>query len=559
MTQNDLQQSVAATAAARNYQLNLNALRSSQPDLATTLTPAAPQAEWLLARDGSLTARTAGAWWSGCSLPLRAAQTLLEKLDLSAAVSCFLSPTHAAQLRVILDRLCGGKSFIAVVPEPVDLRFILACDSFEAAIGGGRLWFVTGQHWDDDLEQLLIANDGLPIPGQFVRTTLVEAEQLNEMIRVGQGVFSREINRRAQAVRTFLTTPRTAQSGRVCVIAPSVFRLWEDAGGVLKMIADGQNWQTIDPDDSRQASPVTFARAAAGCEAVVLIDASRADLPAELASETKVITWLTGVAIPRFVPHGVHDRLFIADPQRRAAAIAAGWPGDRIMVATWPAGWHGQVYSPARDFRDDQGTGKQAGQPERVLSIIANTIAIPSPDFELSSQNILWESIRRHITDDPFVVGPDVNAYLRGWLTSAGIGDEAVDHAAFVQRLILPAYQQGLARWLIRGNIKLRLFGRGWGDIEEFAPHHLGEIDDRAALHRAIESSAALVHVWPANGAHPIDATGRPVLRRASRSKELWLTEAKRLARVERHPPSNTASPLSAELICRAAGLTQPS
>src|SRR4051794_24021803 len=101
MTQSDLQQSTAATAAAaRNYQSNLSALRSSQVDLAAYLRPDMPQAEWLLGRDGSLTARLNGQWWSGCSLPLRAAQTLLEKLDLGARVSCFLSPTHAAQLRV---------------------------------------------------------------------------------------------------------------------------------------------------------------------------------------------------------------------------------------------------------------------------------------------------------------------------------------------------------------------------------------------------------------------------------------------------------------------------
>src|SRR5437868_5179326 len=108
MTQSDLQKSTAVTAAARNYKSNLIALRSSQPDLAATLTDDRPDAQWLLGRDGSLTARVSGQWWSGCSLPLRAAQTLLEKLDLGARVSCFLSPTHAAQLRVTLDRLSAS-------------------------------------------------------------------------------------------------------------------------------------------------------------------------------------------------------------------------------------------------------------------------------------------------------------------------------------------------------------------------------------------------------------------------------------------------------------------
>src|SRR5258706_2787504 len=147
MTQSDLQQSTAVTGAARNYHVNLNALQSSQPDLAATLTDELPDAQWLLGRDGSLTARVAGQWWSGCSLPLRAAQTLLEKLELGATVSCFLSPTHAAQLRVTLDRLSTSQGVIAVVPEPADLRLILACDCFETAIRAGRLWFVAREHW----------------------------------------------------------------------------------------------------------------------------------------------------------------------------------------------------------------------------------------------------------------------------------------------------------------------------------------------------------------------------------------------------------------------------
>ena len=60
---------------------------------------------------------------------------------------------------------------------------MLACDDFETEIRPGRLWFVTGDQWDIELEQLLIAQDGLPTPGQSCATTLVEAEQINGMIR----------------------------------------------------------------------------------------------------------------------------------------------------------------------------------------------------------------------------------------------------------------------------------------------------------------------------------------------------------------------------------------
>jgi hypothetical protein len=364
------------------------------------------------------------------------------------------------------------------------------------------------------------------------------------MIQRAQVVFSREINRRAEVVRSLLANGSSRQSGRVCVVAPSSFRLWEDGGGVLQAIADEQGWRTIDPDDPRDASPVALARAMADCEAVVLIDRSRADLPADLSGETRVITWLTGAAIPRFVPEGAHDRLLVVDVQRRSAAIAAGWPADQVILAGWPDGGH---------HRDGTtGSGEPLPMPplKTVLSIIADTVAIAPPAFELSSQNILWESIRREIANDPFAVGADVNAYLSHWLRRVGIAEETVDRIAFVHRLVLPAYQQGLARWLIGAKIDFRLFGRGWDEIEEFASRHAGEVPDRATLCRAIQSSVALVHVWPANG-----AIGRPALRRASKTKALWLAEAKRLARDEGHLPASSTPPLSADLIRRAAGL----
>ena len=125
--------------------------------------------------------------------------------------------------------------------------------------------------------------------------------------------------------------------------------------------------------------------------------------------------------------------------------------------------------------------------------------------------------------------------------------------ATFVHRLILPAYQQALARWLIDGGIAVRLFGRGWDELEEFASHHAGEIPDRAALCRAVEASTALVHVWPGNGASDRcrwPAGAPPRFERPGNcglpKPVAWL-EAKAVL-----PP--IAPPLSAELIRRAGG-----
>src|SRR5438067_571420 len=150
----ELTLTTAAVAARRNFKANLLALEGRQPELAAAVADDLPDVEWVLARDGALTARVDGTWWSGCSLPQRAAQSLLEKMDLKAMVTCFLSPTHAGQVRVTLDRLSGAQALIAAVPDVADLRLMLCCETFEMAIRAGRLWFAWGEGWDVELEWL---------------------------------------------------------------------------------------------------------------------------------------------------------------------------------------------------------------------------------------------------------------------------------------------------------------------------------------------------------------------------------------------------------------------
>src|SRR6266700_1527848 len=267
MTEVATESTAAMRAAERNFARNLDALRDRQTALAQELAELSPEVEWVFGRDGSLTARLPdGGWWSGCSLPQRAANALLEKMDLRAPVTCFLSPTHAAQVRVTLDRLGDGRALIAVVPDLIDLRLTLACDGFGEAIAAGRLWFAGGEQWDQVLEQILSDHDGLPTPGQFVRTPLVEAARMDAMIAAAQGVFSREIARRTRAVQS-LFAEATPFAGKVCVVAHGAFRLWEDAGHVLAGMAAQDGWTVMNPDDPCQASPVAFARAAAGCGA----------------------------------------------------------------------------------------------------------------------------------------------------------------------------------------------------------------------------------------------------------------------------------------------------
>src|SRR6202035_5470454 len=104
--------------------------------------------DWVYARDGSLTARDSTGWVSGCSLPLRAAQAMLQQLTVTGVVACFLSPVHGAQVRAALDKLDASQAVIALMPEMRDLRIALGCFDFSDDIQRHRLWFAWGENWE---------------------------------------------------------------------------------------------------------------------------------------------------------------------------------------------------------------------------------------------------------------------------------------------------------------------------------------------------------------------------------------------------------------------------
>ncbi len=116
--------------AAANFRANMTAFSSIQPEWADRLGGGPLDVEWIFARDGSLTARTSGGWWSGCSVPLLAGRELLKLLELKGNVGCFLQPGHAGQIRACFEKLKLAQGIIAVVPDVESLRMILHCDDF---------------------------------------------------------------------------------------------------------------------------------------------------------------------------------------------------------------------------------------------------------------------------------------------------------------------------------------------------------------------------------------------------------------------------------------------
>lgn len=524
--------SSADEIAQRNWAENLRALHEAQPGALNVTAGEVPDLEWLFARDGSATAMLQGQrWWAGCSVPRAAARVMLRKMDIAGNVACFLSPIHAAQLRVALDMLERRQAIIALVPDPSTLYVILHCEDFSRDIAAHRLWFAAGKEWERELAQLFVDNPGLPTPAQFIRPIVADPQATDRLIAPAQKVFADENTRRADQIRRLASLPRAGlPRRRVCVVAPSQFRLWDPAPHTLaNMFLHGDGNKTItarfDPDDPASASPLALGSAIAECDAIVSANFTRADAPDVAPMDVPWISWVTTPRIPLGASAGPKDVVLLADPAWRARALGEGWTADRVHIAAWPE------------------VARGAAPHERSLALIADTQLLQPPKSveDYSSHKLLWEMIADELLHDPFAIGDDVHGYLGRKSARLQIGDAGFDRTVFIERLIVPAWQQGLARLLVREALPVRIRGKGWERIEVLAPHAGGAVHSSLEFDSIVDGATALVHAWPSSGAHPINAVGRPVVRAFDCRRNSFLRDA-RLALKNGLPPAAPAS-----------------
>lgn len=521
--------------AEGNWGANAEALaRRSDPVLDVVLKSACDDLAWVFARDGCLTAFEPGErWLAGCSVPLLAARAMLKPLDGSAGVACFLAPAHAAQVRIVLERVQPTHAVICIVPDARALGAMLRCDDFSADIARGRLWLAAGGGWADSLALLLAENPGLPTPTRFVRMPDADAATIDTLISQAQQVFAEQNARRTTTIASlrdnWIPTKSANGKPRVAVLARSTFRLWDDAGDALwsamAQASGSSPTATVtrfDPDEPAGSSPLALATAAAGADMVVAADGSRADAPRLVPPGLPWITWVTTPRIPPFASAGPNDRLLVADPAWEEDAARAGWPAGRVALAGWPRldGNDAVDVSPKLTSEAASGAG---------LALIADTFPLDVPEAlaEFSSHGLLWERIRHDVTRDPFAVPADAAGYIRAHARAAGIDADTLDLALFADRLVVPAYQQALAEAVIAAGLPLRLHGSGWSDLPRFAPYAAGPVTSRAALGEAARSARALIHAWPHRGARQQDALGCPVVRRTGTRKESFLRDAR--------------------------------
>jgi hypothetical protein len=527
----------ADSLADSNWRANRAALAETQPELAARLDGQRIDITWLFGRDGALTARDAtGQWWAGCSVPAAAAHAMLRSFACSGTVACFLRPPTAAAVRVALDKLRRNQAIVAIAADLDAVRVMLHCEPFADDLRAHRLWFVAADDWEAQVTTLLRANDGLPTPSQFVRLTDGNEELAEALIAPAQRAFSEITQQRAAAIGAIQTKPAASSRGP-CIVAPNHFRLWDDAGHALAILARQLGGSHLDPDDPACAAPLAMARAAAGCSAVIMPNVGRADLPNVVAMETPWISWLTAPRIPAFSAAGPRDVLLVADPAWQSLATTAGWPAQRVRVAAWP------VMRPSSTTK----TGP--------LLILADVPPLDPPKeiVEMSSHRLLWEAIADELVRDPFAVGRSALDYMHARMKRLTIDAKQLDQRRFIDQLIAPAYARGLAEILRRNNVPLRLAGAGWDAIESLGALAVGPISSREQFANALDEAAALVHVWPTDSAHPIDACGRPIVRPAT-TRDSFLHDARTAIAGRGIAPRSAGPALSAELLAELLG-----
>ncbi len=498
----------APDLAEKNWRRNIASLAITQPTTVETLGRFYVDRHWIFARDGSLTAlEPTGRWWADCSVPLLASRALLKTLTAGHAGSCLLSPPNAAMVVAAQERIGFSVPLFVIQPDLDIARMILSCHDFSDQIARKRLWLGAGSSWPEELLNVFDRYPGLATPGQFIRTKLTPDSIAVPLVAEAQNVFSTVASQRAERITELQSSAVPNDSSadltnrkQALLIGPAEFRLWEDGAHVLhQQISDEFNVNWFDTTDPLNSSPIALLQAAQHSGCIMSANLCRADCNHLLSKDTPWITWMTQPGAPQFQAAGPHDALILADAAWRKYATIAGWPEDRVKIHGWPES------SPALSLNP------RIHATDLAMIVDTHRLEIPASVKQFSSHRLLWELIEEELAVNPFAIDT-VDDYLTDRSGQLNIAADALDRRTFIDRLILPAYQQSVARVLITSRVPLALWGQGWSELEEFTAAARGELTDRQTFHSAVSSAKAILHCWPDRSAHPITALGKPLV-----------------------------------------------
>lgn len=486
-----LQRSLAAQRVAERFAANLAALRVTQPDVAALLPEQPPQADWALARDGSLSGRLEGRWLAGCSVPAEAAAVQFRKAQHQKGTIGLVDPLTGHHIHGALRTLLPNQSLQAWYGHVLDLAYALCVVDFSEAIAHFRLTLLVGDGWAEQMRGLHRRQPGLPILGEFLRQPQHHGRFYDDLVAEVTGVV------RAIGQDVAERVENGSRRDGVLVIGGSAWKCWDDAGNVLARILPDAD--VLDTDLPAQSSIAAARLAAKGREGVLAANLFRSDIPHALDVERPWVTWLTtGRLLPR-TAGGPRDQLLLADPDRLPEARRLGW--SDAAVAGWPV--------PCRTA--------PLGRAVALLAPLAETEHMPEQVERRSGQRPLWEAAATLLDRDPFAAA-DVAAFVDRLAHQLAV--MRYDRDLLIERWITPRVLRGVLAVLRSADVAVR-------HVEpESRAHWLNEVE-----HAAVLLNPSLTRP------HAVDAGGRPVLQPTARSATELLATAKALLEQPTRPP----------------------
>jgi hypothetical protein len=490
----------ALEEAVRNFEINKSALEAVWPRSVFCVPETLAELEWLYARDGSLSARHVdGQWLSQVSIPERAARKMLGKAIVNGSSAVMIAPTHAQQIRAMLDRMSKQQVLIVVIPGEYIAGTILACADFSADIRAQRLWLACGPDWPEEIHAILDTHEGIAPPSMMIRVPGLNAETVERVLKHCETMLARHSTTHRTQLGLLQAKPRFPQRPpkKVCVVT-GAFKLWDDAAYLLGQAAGRGPIESIvlDASTGTQTSALRLARTVDGCDAIVTANLSRTDLPQVVPENVPWITWMTTNRIPRPDPAASFDRLIVADASQRSLATDAGWDGARVVVGQEPIRCN---------------TTSRAATPAIIADLPRMTM--PRAVEEMSSQRLVWERVEHDITRNPFCIGSQPLEYIYNIAAEIGLGRTSFPIDTFRTELLVPCFMRSFAKLLASRGVKFAIYGRGWEAVEELASRSKGPLETDSALANALASSSILLDVWPGEPTHPARRAGKPMLR----------------------------------------------
>ncbi len=495
-----IEQSRALAEAAQNFESNKAAIESVWPRTILSVPETLPELEWLYARDGSLSGKHIDGQWIGqVSVPAKAARKMLGQVIVSGSSAVLLAPTHAQQIRTVLDRMSVQQVLMVIIPGEYIAGTILSCADFSAEIRARRLWLACGPDWLEEITAILESQDGIAPASMMIRVPGLNAGAVERVLKPCEALLIRNTRTHSTQLGLVYSKPQSPKKPpkKVCVVS-GPFKLWDDASHQLENAIASADVEAVIVDSSipTQSSALKVARSADGCDAILTANVSRTDLPMVAPHNVPWITWVTNNRIPRHDPAATSDRLIVSEPTQVRLAIEAGWKESSILVGQEPI--------------RTKTTSRNA-----LPAIFADLepIVMPRSIEEMSSQRLVWERIEHDVGRNPLCIGASPVEYIYRVAEQIGLARNGMPIDTIRSELLVPQFMRSLAKCLKAANVKFKIYGRGWDAIPEVATCWAGPIIDGDSLAKALTATSAILDVWPGDATHPARRSGRTMIR----------------------------------------------